>query len=760
MDGDHPITSREEDRLGFAPIAEHLARAIVGQLAPEGFVFGIEGKWGSGKTTLINLTVDALKADQTRTPEIVIFSPWLVGDRDELIQTLFDELATAAVKIDPPIDSRAPAETQSSGWRKFGRHGAGSAHLKLREEERLKNALGPKLRAFGAIAGTLGKFARTAEVLGVPGAALAGSVIERSGEAAQSLLAEKSLSKRKAQLVDALKLLSRRIIVFIDDLDRLEPREASEVLRLIRAVANFPNIIYVLSYDPVVMAQTLSKAIQVDDGTAFLEKIVQVSFRVPRPEAFDLRRWFQTEVRKLFSSQLDLFASQDPTTESRLAQVIDRQGGRYLETGRDVVRVLNALRLHAVPVSNHVDIADMVWLQLVKIGNLDFYSWIEEYVTELAAVASGRAVSVPRKEESILAERLDKILAAENANDIALIELGTILPGIEFHVDEPHKRLFSNLDKRTLAPFIAAKRLGSPQHYRYYFAFAQPAGALADQQVQAFVDSARASPDDAIQMLLKLGRVARPQGGNLAEVLIDRLNGWVDRIPADAIPGIINTLAQSMDADELAAEGDFAERFTWRAATQLLKILLRRTTSEVRKASLHDLFADGRAVGWLTGIIREEIFAHGLHGDRPKPESDWLLSADEFSDALNVMLNRYQNMPPGELMRVPELLNLLYAWREGGRGKEVGEWVDAQTATDEGLLAFLSHVRSWMDVNGVQYHPLNRRDLKNFLDFDRATRRLEIIARDDRTSQSQRAVASELLRAVKQGEVRPHNSDD
>ena len=105
MDGDRPITRREDDRLGFASVAEHLARAILGLPASQGFVFGIEGKWGSGKSTLINLTVEALKVHGDAAPEVIAFSPWLVGDRDELLRSLFDELAAAAVNIDP-VDTR------------------------------------------------------------------------------------------------------------------------------------------------------------------------------------------------------------------------------------------------------------------------------------------------------------------------------------------------------------------------------------------------------------------------------------------------------------------------------------------------------------------------------------------------------------------------------------------------------------------------------------------------------------------------------
>ena len=101
IDGDRPISKAEDDRLGFAPVARHLATAILNQPAASGLVFGIEGRWGSGKSTLINLTTEALKQSGATAPEVVEFSPWLVGDRDGLLQALFNDLVSAAIKIDP-----------------------------------------------------------------------------------------------------------------------------------------------------------------------------------------------------------------------------------------------------------------------------------------------------------------------------------------------------------------------------------------------------------------------------------------------------------------------------------------------------------------------------------------------------------------------------------------------------------------------------------------------------------------------------------
>ncbi len=64
---------------------------------------------GAPANQRINLTIEALRERADNAPEIITFSPWLVGDRDDLLRSLFDELATAAVRIDP-IDTPEIAE--------------------------------------------------------------------------------------------------------------------------------------------------------------------------------------------------------------------------------------------------------------------------------------------------------------------------------------------------------------------------------------------------------------------------------------------------------------------------------------------------------------------------------------------------------------------------------------------------------------------------------------------------------------------------
>jgi hypothetical protein len=114
------------------------------------------------------------------------------------------------------------------------------------------------------------------------------------------------------------------------------------------------------------------------------------------------------------------------------------------------------------------------------------------------------------------------------------------------------------------------------------------------------------------------------------------------------------------------------------------------------------------------------------------------------------MLARYRTTEPAVLFAVPNLISLLYAWLQAARNDEVRGWVEAQTQTDRGLLDFLLRARGWRASNGVVYHPLQRRDLTNFLDYDLALARLRRIAEAPETGNADRQIALELLQAADQ----------
>src|SRR5690606_8366964 len=281
--GDRPIEAPSEDRLGFGPAAGHVAEAIRKMASPDGFVIGIEGEWGSGKSSFINLVSDALR-EPDNAPEIVRFLPWLIRSRESLRKQLFTAITTAALRIDA-------GDVQVHGWKRLRSHIWPSRYsAQALRKKKIKGL-------YSRFSSRLVQAGKLAELFGLAGAGVA---TEAGKRMAEEWLGNSSLEKDKAQIQAELRKLERKIVVFVDDLDRLEPNEVVEVLRLVRAVVDFPNVIYVLCYSRDIIAKNLSTALHIEKGEEFLEKIVQVSFSVPRPEAFDLRRMFRHDLQLLY----------------------------------------------------------------------------------------------------------------------------------------------------------------------------------------------------------------------------------------------------------------------------------------------------------------------------------------------------------------------------------------------------------------------------------------------------------------------------
>jgi hypothetical protein len=153
----------------------------------------------------------------------------------------------------------------------------------------------------------------------------------------------------------------------------------------------------------------------------------------------------------------------------------------------------------------------------------------------------------------------------------------------------------------------------------------------------------------------------------------------------------------------------------------------------------------------MSELVRGELFGHGRVGGRPVVEEERVLSEEELDEAISLLLGRFKSTERDSLVNTPELLSLMYGWMECGDEAGVLEWVREQEATDTEFLALLSACRGWMQSDRV-YHPLNRRDLRRFLDFDAALERLKRISEDtgDRTD-DEKKLAEELLKAAEIG---------
>ena len=670
-----PLTCSDRDRLGFGGIAHTLAIAFAKNDLSQGLVIGVEGAWGSGKTSLVNLALvklqsvppEKIKGNQ-KNPEVIRFSPWLVGSRDELLEQLFADLEPAILQLVP---------------------------------EPMINDIKTMIGRYAYVPSALAKLAGYCASVGVPLAGAFEKPLEYIGQFAMEI-SKKSLGKLKRDLQKNLEKLTAPVLVFVDDLDRLDPCEVVEVLRLVKSVADFPNVAYILAYDPEVIADNINCALRISDGKSYLEKVVQASFKVPNAMNFDLRNWLRDEISLLLEGR-----SLDPSTREHLDRVCHQWGREYLKTPRDVVRVVNSMKLHFVPVQDKVDPGDMVFLQIVRLKNSKLFGWIERYVSDLSEFSDwGR---IPAENRERLENELRIIISPKKNEQDAFI---SILARLHFPTlsNVLETFIYSASDVNS---FTARKRLASANHFSYYFSFDRAPGTVSDSEFEQFLSNCEHAPAEAVSTFRRMIENRRPQGGRLAELLLDRITAERGNISVTQIRGLFQVLGEAIDELILHTETE-PSMYLNGDVSGVFGLIAQVEGNTLRHQYIHKLFTEAKSLGWLAGIIRSSTFAHGVFGDRKESKETRLLSEEEFRTCAEIFALRMSSESPDLILKHADFLNLMYAWYQLGYPEDTRAWIKEQTKGDEEFLNVLCAMgRSHFLSDDVQYN-LNPEKLEPF----------------------------------------------
>ena len=662
FNGDRPIQSRNDDLFGFSALADRIADALTSQAAKKGFVFGLEGPWGSGKSSLLALTLLRLDAmDRTKVAAIE-FRPWLIGDRDQLLTALFEDLAKAVAELQYALGDASGTTKQAAGdvvkqVKNYARH------------------LGP----VGKLAGLAGMI--------VPGASAVGEVLDKLAAAASEQSGGPTLVAQKEKLAKALFDLNCRIVVAIDDVDRLEPKEVAELLRLVRSVADFPNVSYLLCYDGPTLAQAIETGTGVSNGSAYLEKIVQTEVAVPRPESFALRRWFTKEI--------DTFVICDEARLPVLQQVIDETGGRVLKNPRSVIRVLDSLRVFWPSLAGSVDIPDLVWLRLIAVGAPNFYRWVEDYLVTFAAMTSGR-IHLSEEERAAGTTGMEKAMASDGLSwERDQYELERHLPGINLFTfgTDGDQRLYSHEDRAALARASADKRLASSSHARLYFALVAPADGISDLDFVQFRAATNEGRGTVVASLTELHTHKGDAGASKAERLLDQLrytpHETLRTWPLEALVAGMADSADGLSENRISSGPD--RPYIWQQIKSLLKQLKAAFDQERYDSAIACAFQTGASLSFLTNLLREETFGYGYFGGRPDPH-DRLMSPAGFETIRLIMLDRYAALGLDGVVAHPYATSMLYAWSQSGGRTDLMQQVSARALNQTWLVRFIQRL--------------------------------------------------------------------
>ncbi|MEM5345210.1 KAP family P-loop NTPase fold protein [Paraburkholderia azotifigens] len=340
----HDRPQVETDLYGRKSFAEQVGRLLALPPASPGIVVGIEGPWGSGKTTVVRYIVEALKTASKTHPIVVEFNPWMLAGADALVEALLTELASG-IGMDGR-KKRAKKSLEAAG--KILGYAGLLRHLKY-----LKYVPGVSL--VGVAADTVGTALHDAGELAIKAADTADNARKVVEETEKLVSVKAGLGERKKAVIKALGKLDRSIVVIVDDLDRLTPDEIKAVFRTIKAVADFPRVAYLLAYDRNVISESLGGG-PIAGGEAYIEKIVQVAYPISPAFPWQLQGHITGEITSLLeriNRELEPFESELFARATSIACNLCRYP-------RDIVRLTNRLTLSLESTKHEVNAADVI----------------------------------------------------------------------------------------------------------------------------------------------------------------------------------------------------------------------------------------------------------------------------------------------------------------------------------------------------------------------------------------------------------------
>ena len=463
---DRPICTTNEDILGYSNFAMHVASLLYNRDSSDSFIASINAPWGQGKSSCLNLIQERLK-EIDKESIIINFNPWHIpNSQDDLLAQFFLSL-TQHIQ---PFFSRKQSD-------------------------------------FKLFSNLLSGFTITCNLHIL-------NIQYDCNKLATALRKTSSLHDIKNKIDSFLLNIKRKIFVFIDDIDRLNSNEVIQIFRLIKAIANFKNITYILAFDLNVVSKILEQE-QHSDGKKYLEKIITLQLNLPIPPHDSVENYLIQKIDKL-ASGISL-SQNDRFLWMRIAQELIF---KRIKNIRDVNRLYNTILTTYPLIKDNTNLIDFISIEFVQL----FYNniWV--------MIATNQDLFTVEEAMSEHKSRLQKRFEAlinniQTEKDIAFVVIKNLFPNLGNVIDYKEIKSF-HFYSPTLCE--KEKRICASDRIHYYFTLNLNEKDISDQEISNLLSSTTARKLNI--QFQKYSKTILSNGRTRLSYLLDKLIFYVDDI--------------------------------------------------------------------------------------------------------------------------------------------------------------------------------------------------------------------------------------
>ena len=695
LGSDRPVLEPAEDAFGYAPFARRIARAIAETPRPEGLVMAIHGLWGSGKSTFLNFVRHEISAlEPARRPVVIDFNPWWFEGQQNLAAQFIAQFAS-----------------------------------KLPRDSEMLRAIGNVIAEYADAVGTV-----VTVSTGVPWAGKVSSYVAK-------LLKRKTkdVPTLKAEISKALAESGQRFLFVIDDIDRLTPDEVREIFKVVKALADFPNVIYLLAFDRATVVEALAAAHRID-GEAYLEKIVQAPFSLPAIARDRLRNRVQSEMGQL----IDQFSGHE-IDRTHWANVYMDGLDPYIQKPRDIVRILNALTVTYPAVAGEVNTVDFIAMEFLRLFEPEVYGTIRDH-REMFTGHSNDPYGVGRRDSGKAFHEAWLTRVPEPRREQVRALTKRLFPRLQsiwgnMGYSDAYEQIWRN-----------ALRVCSAEIIDVYFQFGVADDVLSRREFNQLLNAAQDNPQEAMRILTAAAEVTRPNGTSKARDYLDRIRDCDQELTpqiSNVLFAVLITLGDTLlTAQDEQAQGILTMPNRWRVLG-VINHLLKHARPDDRIELIRNLITQGSIA--LAGSAIETV-----EELKAKPENaqNWALAevSDEvLSELKQAWTRRMRTLSTGQLLATPELGFALIRWIRWDEVDEVIAHVRPIFESDDTLPLILEkylhygtrHVSG--DVTATRVPLLNPKTFEQFVDIHALEARVRAMLASKDLTENQRIAANQYL---------------
>ena len=315
---DEPITESRYDLFKYTGLAKRLAYTIDKKTFDKSYSIGINSPWGAGKSSFLNL----LRKELSHIPNMLVvdFNARTSANVSCIQSDFLSVLATAL----------SPYHT----------------------------GMKSTIKDYMADINVLANDTPWMKLLG--------------------LFHVKDATESRKKLQEGIDAINKKIVIVIDDLDRLMTDEILEVFKLITKNAAFKNTVFITTYDKEYINGMLEQNLCIPQKQRFSDKYFNMEIDLPEGNGKIRSTYLLDELIK----QVNI-GSLKACNEYEIRQVfatVAKYAERYLQTLRDVKRFLNTFCASYFPIQDEVFLKDYIMLSLIRYARKDVYDGLKRLI--------------------------------------------------------------------------------------------------------------------------------------------------------------------------------------------------------------------------------------------------------------------------------------------------------------------------------------------------------------------------------------------